>query len=196
MSDTITAAAPAATESPLGKPIDAGVRIGHVHLKVSDIERSLAFYRKFGYTQVRRFEQRGSIGEASAYGLGKPFHVIGADVALGRGDEHVLRLTQWLDPFDPEPANPAPINRIGIQRIALLVTDVDRAVAILTREGVPFLSEIAPCCSGTGADETGIVHAIDPDGVYLELIGHIARRPLQPQPQGCPPLEIKMPPAG
>jgi len=167
-----------------------------VAINVTDIDRSLAFYRKFGYTQVRRFEQRGSIGEASAYGLGKPFHVIGADVALGRGDEHVLRLTQWLDPFDPEPANPAPINRIGIQRIALLVTDVDRAVAILTREGVPFLSEIAPCCSGTGADETGIVHAIDPDGVYLELIGHIARRPLQPQPQGCPPLEIKMPPAG
>ncbi len=132
----------------------------------------------------------------AALGLDKPFHVVGADVALGRGDEHVLRLTQWLEPFDPEPANPAAINRIGIQRIALLVTDVDRAVAILKREGVPFLSEIAPCCSGTGADETGIVHAIDPDGVYLELVGHIARRPLQPQPQGCPPLEIKMPPAG
>ena len=26
-------------------PIDAGVRIGHVHLKVSDIERGLAFWR-------------------------------------------------------------------------------------------------------------------------------------------------------
>jgi len=172
------------------------IAMPYVAINVTDIERSLAFYRKFGYTQVRRFEQRGAIGEASAYGLDKPFHVIGADVALGRGDEHVLRLTQWLDPFDPEPANPAPINRIGIQRIALLVTNVDRAVAILKSEGVPFLSEVAPCCSGTGADETGIVHAIDPDGVYLELIGPIARRPLQPQPPGCPPLEIKMPPAG
>lgn len=27
-----------------GKPIDPGVRIGHIHLKVADIERSLAFY--------------------------------------------------------------------------------------------------------------------------------------------------------
>lgn len=168
----------------------------YVAINVTDLERSLAFYRKFGYTQVKRFDQRGSIEEARAYGLDEPFHVIGADIALGRGDEHVLRLTQWLDPFDPEPANPAPINRIGIQRIALLVTNVDRAVAILKREGVPFLSDIAPCCSGTGADETGIVHAIDPDGVYLELIGPIARRPLQPQPEGCPPLEIRMPPAG
>ena len=25
-------------------PIDAGVRIGHVHLKVADLERALAFY--------------------------------------------------------------------------------------------------------------------------------------------------------
>lgn len=25
-------------------PIDAGVRIGHVHLKVSDLERALEFY--------------------------------------------------------------------------------------------------------------------------------------------------------
>ena len=29
---------------PRGGPIDAGVRIGHVHLKVADIERSLAIY--------------------------------------------------------------------------------------------------------------------------------------------------------
>lgn len=27
------------------KPIDPGVRIGHVHLKVADLERSLGFYR-------------------------------------------------------------------------------------------------------------------------------------------------------
>ncbi len=26
-------------------PIDSGVRIGHVHLKVADIERALPFYR-------------------------------------------------------------------------------------------------------------------------------------------------------
>ena len=30
--------------SVLDKPIDAGVRIGHVHLKVADIGRALGFY--------------------------------------------------------------------------------------------------------------------------------------------------------
>ena len=40
---------------------------------------------------------------------------------------------------------------------------------------------------------SGIVHVIDPDGVFLELVGRIARRGPQPQPDGCPPLEIRMP---
>ena len=170
------------------------IAMPYVAINVRDLAASIAFYRQFGYTSVGRFEQAGSIEEARAYGLDHPFRVVGADIALGRGDRHVLRLAQWIDPFDPEPANPAPINRIGIQRIALLVSNVDRAVSILKAKGVPFLSEVAPCCSGTGSDETGIVHAIDPDGVYLELVGAIARRPLAPQPEGCPPLEIKLPP--
>ena len=74
-----------------------------------------------------------------------------------------------------------------------MVPDLDRAVAILKGQGVKFLSEVAPCCSGTGEDEFGIVHAIDPDGVFLELVGAIAKQELQPQPEGCPPLVIKMP---
>lgn len=170
------------------------IAMPYVGINVKNIAASLKYYRAFGYTDVKPFEQKGTLEEARAYGLDKPFHVKGADVSLGHGDHHVLRLTQWLSPYNPEPANPAPINRIGIQRIALLVANLDRAVAILKRQGVTFLSEIAPCCSGTADDQTGIVHAIDPDGVYLELVGGIAKRPLQPQPQGCPPLTIKMPP--
>jgi catechol 2,3-dioxygenase-like lactoylglutathione lyase family enzyme len=171
------------------------VAMPYVGINVRDLAASIAFYRQLGYTNVARFERAGTIEEARAYGLDRPFRVVGADIALERGDRHALRLSQWLEPFDPDPANPAPINRIGIQRIALLVADLDRAVSILKAKRVPFLSEVAPCCSGTGADETGIVHAIDPDGVYVELVGAIARRPAEPPPDGCPPLEIKMPPA-
>ena len=44
-------------------PIDPGTRIGHVHLKVADLERALAFIRRvnslFGYTRsiVRHLER-------------------------------------------------------------------------------------------------------------------------------------------
>ncbi len=164
----------------------------YVAVNVSDLEASLKFYALFGYTDVTPLAQtEGGLAEARAYGLDTPFKFRSADVRITRGDGHTLRLTQWLQPFDPEPAYPPPINRIGINRIALLVPDVDRAVGILKEQGVPFLSEPAPCCSGTGADNTAIVHAIDPDGAFLELVGGIAPRPAQPQPEGCPPLEIK-----
>ena len=104
-----------------------------------------------------------------------------------------MRLVQWVSPFNSEPAYPPPINHIGINRIALLTPDIARAVRILKAQGVEFLSEIAPCCTGTAEDETAIVHAIDPDGIFLELVGGIAKQPLQPQPEQCGPLKIKMP---
>ena len=168
----------------------------YIGINVSDLDRSLEFYAKFGYTAVTPLSQtEGSLEEARAWGLDRPFKSKGADIAIERGDRHVLRLVQWLEPFDPEPAYPPPINRIGINRIALLVPNVDRAVAILKAQNVPFLSEPAPCCSGTGEDGTAIVHAIDPDGTFLELVGAIEKRPPLPHPAHCPPLEIKMPPA-
>lgn len=171
------------------------IAMPYIGVNVSDFERSLAFYRSFGYTEIKPLPETGTLEEARAYGLDRPFRIKGADIAIARGDQHVLRLVQWIEPFDSDPPYPPPINHIGINRIALLVPDVDRAVTILKAQGVSFLSEIAPCCSGSGDDETGIVHAIDPDGIFLEFVGPIARRPPQPQPEGCPPLEIKMPPA-
>ena len=170
------------------------IAMPYIGINVSDLERSLSFYRMLGYTQIKPFDRAtGTLEEGRAYGLDRAFRFKGADIALGRGDQHVLRLIQWIDPFDPEPPYPPPINHIGINRIALMVPDLDRTVRILKSRGVEFLSEVAPCCSGTGNDESGIVHAIDPDGVFLEFVGRIAKRPLLPQPDGCPPLEIKMP---
>ena len=170
------------------------IAMPYIGINVSNLEASLAFYNALGYTSTKPIASEGSLEEARAYGLDEPFIIKGADVSLGRGDNHVLRLVQWIKPHNPEPAYPPPINHIGINRIALVVADLDRAVAILQAQDVPFLSEVAPCCSGTGEDESGIVHAIDPDGVFVELVGPIAKRPPQPQPEGCPPLEIKLPP--
>lgn len=183
------------TAPPHGNP-DANmhlVAMPYIGINVSDFDRSLAFYKRLGYTNVKPLPESGSAEEAAAYGLNGPFKIKGADISLGRGDNHVLRLVQWIKPFNPAPAYPPPINHIGINRIALVVPDVDRAVRILKAEGVEFLSEIAPCCTGTGEDETGIVHMLDPDGVFLELIGSIQKRPAVPQPDWCPALTIKMP---
>ena len=157
----------------------------YVALNVSDFERSLAFYRRLGYTESRPLPSTGTLEEARAYGLDAPFQRRGAEIAIPGGDRHRLQLVQWLDPYDDEPPYPPPINHIGIDRIALAVTDLDLAVSTLREEGAEFLSEIAPCCSGTGADETGIINLLDPDGIFLELVGPIARREPVAPPAWC-----------
>lgn len=175
------------TAPPHGDP-NAGMHIlgmPYVALNVSDFERALAFYSRLGYTAVRPLPSTGTLAEARVYGLDAPFEVRGADIALPDGDRHRLRLVQWLDPYDGDPPYSAPINHIGIDRIALAMTDLDLAVSTLREEGAEFLSEIAPCCSGTGADETGIVNLIDPDGIFLEQVGPIARRDNVAPPDWC-----------
>lgn len=164
----------------------------YVAINVSDLGKSIAFYKRLGYVVDGEFvDHTGSAEEAAAYGLTGEIRTRSVTIKVPRGDGHQLRLTQWLAPVDLSPVYPPPINHIGIHRIAVVVAHLDRAVNILKAEGVPFLSEVAACCSGTGEDESGIVHLPDPDGVFIELVGAISKRGLQPQPEGCPPLEIK-----
>ena len=49
-------------------PIDPGVRIGHVHLKVADIERSLSFYvGVLGFAVVMRYGTSAAFLAAGSY---------------------------------------------------------------------------------------------------------------------------------
>src|SRR5664279_4335083 len=62
-------------------PIDAGVRIGHVHLKVADLDRALAFYR-----DVLGFELTGRLGDQAAFlSAGGYHHHIGLNTWESRG---------------------------------------------------------------------------------------------------------------
>ncbi|MFT7221119.1 MAG: catechol 2,3-dioxygenase-like lactoylglutathione lyase family enzyme, partial [Candidatus Azotimanducaceae bacterium] len=88
------------------------IAMPYIAVNVSDFDKSLAFYAQFGYTAVRMLPESGTLEEAQAYGLDQPFRIKGADIALNRGDRHVLRLVQWIDPHDDEPAYPPPINHI------------------------------------------------------------------------------------
>ena len=157
----------------------------YIGVNVSDFEESLNFYQRIGYTEIKMLPEQGSLAEAEAYGFNHAFTIRGADISLANGDGNTLRLVQWLEPFNPEPPYPPPISHIGIHRIALAVANLDSAVASFINEGVEFLSEIAPCCSGTGLDETGIINAIDPDGIFVELIGPIAQKPPLSTPGVC-----------
>ena len=50
------------------RPIDPAVRIGHVHLKVADLERSLTFYRGvMGFELTQRYGTQAAFLSAGGY---------------------------------------------------------------------------------------------------------------------------------
>ncbi len=64
-------------------PIAAGTRIGHVHLKVSDLDRSLAFYvGVLGFELMQRFASQAAFISAGGY-----HHDIGLNTWESRGGE-------------------------------------------------------------------------------------------------------------
>ena len=65
----------------LAAPIDAGVRIGHVHLKVADLDRALAFYcGVLGFQLMQRMGQQAAFISAGGY-----HHHIGLNTWESRG---------------------------------------------------------------------------------------------------------------
>lgn len=63
------------------RPIDGGARIGHVHLKVADLDRALAFYcGVLGFTLMQRYGAQAAFVSAGGY-----HHHIGLNTWESRG---------------------------------------------------------------------------------------------------------------
>jgi catechol 2,3-dioxygenase len=63
------------------EPVDPGVRMGHVHLKVADIDRALAFYRDvLGFEVTQRMGSQAAFISAGGY-----HHHIGLNTWESRG---------------------------------------------------------------------------------------------------------------
>jgi catechol 2,3-dioxygenase len=72
--------------------IDPGVRIGHVHLKVADIERSLDFYCGIlGFQLMQRFGSQAAFVSAGGY-----HHHIGLNTWFSKGGQAPPRGTTGL----------------------------------------------------------------------------------------------------
>lgn len=139
-----------------------------VNVNVSDFERSRAWYEMLGYELSTRMAPTDSPAVANAMGFDEAFQIDGA-ILTHVQDGSRLELVQWIKPFDPEPPYGIPVNHLGIHRMAFATTDIDKDVATLEAQGVEFLSEITPCCSGPDSSSS-IVAFYDPDGVIVELV--------------------------
>ena len=123
--------------------IDPGVRIGHVHLKVADIERALGFYQGvLGFELTARYGKDAAFVSAGGY-----HHHIGLNVWESRG------------------GSPPPPGTTGLYHVAILYpTRVALADALrrLVEAGIPL----------EGASDHGVSEALylrDPDGNGIEL---------------------------
>jgi catechol 2,3-dioxygenase len=127
----------------MSAPIHPGARIGHVHLKVADLERAIAFYR-----DVMGFELTQRYGTQAAF--------------LGAGGyHHHIGLNTWESAGAP----PAPAGHPGLYHLAILYPDrrsLGQALARVIAAGVPL----------QGAADHGVSEAVyfaDPDGNGIEI---------------------------
>lgn len=126
-----------------GTEIDPGTRIGHVHLKVADLERSLAFYHGvLGFAVTLR------VGDSAAF------------VSAG-GYHHHIGLNTWksLGGLPPPPGT------TGLYHIAIAYPTraaLADALRRLMAAGIPL----------DGASDHGVSEALylhDPDEIGVEL---------------------------
>jgi catechol 2,3-dioxygenase len=123
-------------------PIDPAVRIGHVHLKVSDLDRALEFY-----CGVLGFELVTRMPEAAFISAGGYHHHIGLNTWHSRG------------------GSPPPPRSTGLYHFAILYPTravLAEALRRLTDSGITL----------DGASDHGVSEALylhDPDGNGIEL---------------------------
>lgn len=125
------------------QPLHPAVRIGHVHLKVSDLERSLGFYHGvLGFQITQRLGSQAVFLSAGGY-------------------HHHIGLNTWESLGGPPP----PAGTTGLYHIAILYptrAELGDALRRLERAGIPL----------DGAADHGVSEALylrDPDGNGVEL---------------------------
>jgi catechol 2,3-dioxygenase len=124
-------------------PGDSQVRIGHVHLKVADLERSLGFYRDvLGFAVTQRYGKQAVFLSAGGY-------------------HHHLGLNTW----ESAGGVPPPRGATGLYHVAILYptrAELADAVRRVVRAGLRL----------DGAADHGVSEAVylrDPDGNGVEL---------------------------
>ena len=124
-------------------PLHPQVRIGHVHLKVADLERSLVFYRDvLGFEITQRFGPQAAFLSAGGY-------------------HHHIGLNTW----ESAGGSPPPPGSTGLYHVAILYpgrAELADALRRVVQAEIPL----------EGAADHGVSEAIylrDPDGNGVEL---------------------------
>ncbi len=123
--------------------IHPDTRIGHVHLKVADIERALKFYRDIlGFDVVTR------IGDSAAFLSAGGYH-------------HHIGLNTW----ESKGATPPPPNHTGLYHFAILFPSRAELAQVLKR----LVDAKYPLDDASDHGVSEAIYLADPDGNGVEL---------------------------
>jgi diaminopimelate decarboxylase len=141
-------------------------RLDHTGVTVSDLDRSLGFYRDLLGLPVRATGEDDGPHVAAITGLDGA-RIRFADLDAGGG--RLVELLQYLSPTAA--AAPAAPNVPGSGHVAIQVADVASAVARLREAGVTIRSS-GPVAIDDDGDWAGVtcLYATDPDGFTVELV--------------------------
>ena len=144
----------------MAQSIDPAVDIGHVHLKVADLDRAIGFYR-----DVLGFELMQRLGDQAAFLSAGGYH-------------HHIGLNTW----ESKDGSPPPPGTTGLYHVAIRYPSraaLADALKRLVENQIPI----------SGASDHGVSEAIylnDPDGNGIEIYRDRAREewPMAPDGKG------------
>jgi len=141
------------------RPLDPRVGIGHVHLKVADLERAIAFYRDvLGFEVTQRYGRQAAFLSAGGY-------------------HHHIGLNTW----ESAGGAPPPAGATGLYHVAILYpsrAELADALRRLIEAGIAL----------EGASDHGVSEALylrDPDGNGVELYRDRAQAEWPRTPDGA-----------
>ena len=144
---------------------NAGViSTNHTSFTVSDLDRSIAFFRDIlGFSATPKLPRSKSVIQ-SITGVNE------SDVMIAylHGPGHTLELIEYLAPSDRTEVRPRPCD-VGFAHIAFDVEDIDTIVALASKHNVFPIGQITTVDQGPNQGGKA-VYLSDPDGITIELI--------------------------
>jgi catechol 2,3-dioxygenase len=150
------------SKSQSSAPISAGTTIGHVHLKVADLQRALDFYcGVLGFELTQRYGSQAAFVSAGGY-------------------HHHIGLNTW----ESAGGSPPPAGTTGLYHLAILYPTRSALADALRRV-------LAAGIQLDGASDHGVSEALylrDPDGNGVELYWDRPREAWPRTPDGDPEM--------
>jgi catechol 2,3-dioxygenase-like lactoylglutathione lyase family enzyme len=142
-------------------------RLFHIAINSTDLDKSLAFYRRLGFTVLTdRLVDNDLVKSAFLVPTGD-FRF--AHLRLGEDEQAtVLDIVEWHRPATtPATGGPVSQHQQGLTRFAVLTDDTQRVYDELSAQGVEFLTAPQSVLTPEGGWKVCLV--VDPDGVIVQV---------------------------